>query len=35
LKTVLDDGSNAQLVASIERLVTAIQRVRGEVERTI
>jgi hypothetical protein len=35
LKTVLDDGSNAQLVASIERLVTAIQRVRAEVERTI
>jgi hypothetical protein len=35
LKTVLEDGSDAQLVASIERLVAAIQRVRGEVEHTI
>jgi hypothetical protein len=35
LKTVLEDGSDAQLVASIERLVTAIQRVRGEVEHTV
>lgn len=35
LKTVLADGSDAQLVASIERLVTAIQRVRGEVEHTV